>query len=625
MFIRLKKTNTTPVLELLESYRDAEGTPRHRRVVSLGDANIPKEIYPLISRQIESHYYNLSTDLFDAVETTEEVRNWIDFIIRKIETEGRWKPSNSDQTVSKSTVIKEVETETVEHENTTMLGPVLVANHSWNSLGLDTILAECGMCQSHITASKISVINRLINPGSENSLIQWVRTTALGDLTNENFEGWARDRFYRASDALLKNQEKIESHLRKETSRIHSPDRTILLYDLTNSHFEGECLANENAKYGQNKQKRNDCPQVVVGVIFDASGFELGHKMFAGNQSDSKSLPEMAATMKSITAENDPQCRTLVVTDSGMSGKDNIVELYKNGYNYLMNDRRPSRTNYTNEFLNRESFVKIPGRDGKPGVYVKHLIEKRVLEDGEDTIEIDEQVLLCFSEEREKKETAMISNAEARYLDSLEQLKKRIDNGRLKKTDKILSAIGKLESKNSRVRRFYEVNYNAETSELTWKTKDKNSSEDAKKLCGGYVLRTSDMTLDKERIWETYIALTTAESGFRTLKGTLGLRPNFHQAGDRVDGHVFITILAYQLLRNIMYTLEKNGDTRSWETIRSILKTHAYTTIILPEVSGKVHRIRKAGKPDETQKDIYAQLGINWLNLPKRHVVITSK
>jgi len=159
---------------------------------------------------------------------------------------------------------------------------------------------------------------------------------------------------------------------------------------------------------------------------------------------------------------------------------------------------------------------------------------------------------------------------------------------------------------------------------LNYTTKDDVRSE-ADNLCGGYVLRTNNINLDKDTIWQTYISLTTAENGFRILKGNLGLRPNFHQVEGRVDGHVFITVLAYQLLRHITAKLEHEGDTRSWETIRRILKTHAYTTMILPEIAGDVHRIRKAGNPDEAQKAIYSTLGVNWKKLPTWHVNIPVK
>jgi len=55
-------------------------------------------------------------------------------------------------------------------------------------------------------------------------------------------------------------------------------DRTVFLYDLTNTHFEGLCARNPKAKRGANKQKRNDCKQIVVGMVFDRFGFELTHK-----------------------------------------------------------------------------------------------------------------------------------------------------------------------------------------------------------------------------------------------------------------------------------------------------------------------------------------------------------
>lgn len=50
------------------------------------------------------------------------------------------------------------------------------------------------------------------------------------------------------------------------------------------------------------------------------------------------------------------------------------------------------------------------------------------------------------------------------------------------------------------------------------------------------------------------------EAGFKMLKGTLGLRPNFHQKEPRVDGHIFISVLAYHLLCWIHSRLEAAGD-----------------------------------------------------------------
>ena len=41
MFFRLKQSPSGQCLQLLEAYRNARGEPRHRVVVSLGDASLP--------------------------------------------------------------------------------------------------------------------------------------------------------------------------------------------------------------------------------------------------------------------------------------------------------------------------------------------------------------------------------------------------------------------------------------------------------------------------------------------------------------------------------------------------------------------------------------------------------
>ena len=103
-----------------------------------------------------------------------------------------------------------------------------------------------------------------------------------------------------------------------------------------------------------------------------------------------------------------------------------------------------------------------------------------------------------------------------------------------------------------------------------------------------------------------------------------GLRPNPHRKEERVDAHVFICVLAYHLLRHVLWTLEQKGDHRNWETLKHVLRTHCYTTTLLPTRNGQTHRIRKAGQPGECQKAIYRNLGIAWDRLPSSRSVTGS-
>ena len=134
--------------------------------------------------------------------------------------------------------------------------------------------------------------------------------------------------------------------------------------------------------------------------------------------------------------------------------------------------------------------------------------------------------------------------------------------------------------------------------------------EEALERCGSYVLKT-DQTVDAITLWELYMSLLKADSGFRMLKSSLGLRPNHHQLEDRVDGHIFISVLAYHLLNWIRQKLEQSGDHREWNTIRRILRTHSLVSTRLPLEDGRIITIRNPRNPDAEQSRIYTELGID--------------
>jgi len=140
---------------------------------------------------------------------------------------------------------------------------------------------------------------------------------------------------------------------------------------------------------------------------------------------------------------------------------------------------------------------------------------------------------------------------------------------------------------------------------------------------GTYLLRTNRKDLGDEEIWRLYVMLTRVENGFRNLKSNLGLRPNYHQKDERVDGHIFISILAYHLLHAIEYQLRRKGDTRSFETIKQALMTHQMVTVVLPDADGKhIHHLRIATDPDAEQVKIYETFGMNPRPIKRRHTKI---
>lgn len=614
MFFHTKSTPSGKVLQLLEAYRNASGQPRNRVVVSLGHADIPKEHQELIAKAVEKKLYH-QQELF-SWEYDTSISKWIDFIVRKVDIQGRWRPLGQPAE-KEGPVVDGVMLDHVDHEDTVILGPLLPARRAWQQMQMESCLESLGFNPAQRLAALIQVMNRLCDPLSDNALVDWVRTTALPELFGREILQIRRDQLYRITDKLWEKRREIETHLRRQQGELFSLKRTLFLYDLTNTFFEGKAEANPKALYGNSKHKRNDCPQIVVGVVFDENGFELTHEIFEGNRKDSTTLMEIINKLQDILKEQSdlfPSQKPLIILDGGIATKGNLQLLKKENFSYLVNENRRGRKHWQERFLEEKEFHSIRDRGKKSSVKI------RVIEDTEDEQDPD-LLILCKSEGRLKKEKGIRSKAETRYLDALSKLRIRVEKGKLKVVEKIERAIGRVQSRHPRVSRFYtvEIMEVKRGHHIVWRRISEKYQKN-EELLGCYVLRTNRKTLSGEDIWHLYMTLTRAEQGFRSLKSHLGLRPIRHHGPVRSDAHAFISILAYNLLRTIQHPLEKGGDMRNWDTLKRVLMTHCYSSIIIPAKDKAIFRIRKAGRPDEVQKGIYKSLGINWRNLPKKTV-----
>jgi len=630
MYFFLKKSASGQTLQLLEAYRlRGSGSPRHRVVISLGDLPVRaawyKPLAGVITRRLRGEL-----NLADLKLPPEALRQADDILLR-IERRNREEPlvlpvacqappplsvpspaaavpaapgdpvENRPAPIPLS-VVNGVLLDQVEHTHDTALGPLLCALQAWDVLGLPGLLQRLGFNDAQMQAAAALVTSRLHEPMSENALVNWLPFSSFPDLLGPEVLRGGTDRYYRTGDKLFENAAVIERHLRERIGQHFGLKRTILLYDLTNFHFEGVCAGNPKARRGHNKQKRNDCPQVVVGLVFDEYGFALAHCMFSGNTNDAKTLPEMVKAMQGLCKSDDllDAITPTVIMDGGLATDANKKLLRAHGYHFLVNDKRTRRGAWRQEFA-ADGFLPIAGRH--PGQEV----QVRMIE----LPEQGERLLLCKSEGRRGKELAIRSSAELRLRSDLEKLDKRLRAGKLKDEDGAAQALGRLRERHSRVARYYDLRLEKADGRLSlsW-TRDNERWGGDDELAGNYILRTSRDDLSGPEIWSLYMTLSKAEEGFRLVKGELGLRPNHHQKDERVDTHTFITILAYQLLRFILHSLEAKGDYRSWRVLKRILLTHCYATMNLPTADGWTLRIRKPGVPEACQWDIYHALGI---------------
>ncbi|MDQ3773490.1 MAG: hypothetical protein M3461_03485 [Pseudomonadota bacterium] len=127
---------------------------------------------------------------------------------------------------------------------------------------------------------------------------------------------------------------------------------------------------------------------------------------------------------------------------------------------------------------------------------------------------------------------------------------------------------------------------------------------------GVYCLRTNETHWDEATLWETYTMLTDLEAVFRSLKSELGLRPIFHSKERRTDGHLFISVLAYQAVQCIRRRLKAAGIHQSWG-LRQTLSVQQRVTATFRQRDARVLHVRKSTLAEPGLRQIYDVLELS--------------
>ena len=147
--------------------------------------------------------------------------------------------------------------------------------------------------------------------------------------------------------------------------------------------------------------------------------------------------------------------------------------------------------------------------------------------------------------------------------------------------------------------------------------------EDANNHPGVYCLRSNQSEWSEQQLWSTYTLLTDLEAAFRSLKSELGMRPVYHQKTDRVEGHIFITLLAYNLTHQIRLRLKKHKINDSWDKIRTTMSTQFRVTSTFRGEEGQQFHLRKSCQPNAGQQKLLRALGIELLPGKTEKTIVT--
>lgn len=596
---------------LVENVRTEKG-PRQRLILNLGKLDIPQDQYKSLANCIEGKLKGLPV-LFETHSS--ELTVLAERFVSKIRSKTAEKMLENDQQedagVTKSPVSTPVDVESIAAGECRSIGAEHVAHQTWNSLGINEILLESKLSPHLLPLLEAQVVGRLIEPGSELHTFTWLQQrSAFFELAGRPLHG-SLSSFYRAADRLLECKDRLEEHLRNKERDLFQLSEKLCLFDLTNTYFEGDATHSKKAKLGRSKEKRTDCKLITLALVVDENGFAKHSQLFGGNQNEAATLPEMIE--KLIPHYSLSVFKPTVIADAGLATKENVAWLKEKKINYILVSR-------TDRELMPSSTMEVIREDKNMNIDIS---VERSMDDGE-------AKLLCYSRKRSFTAKSIRQKQEDRYVERLKYFQCGLTlKNRAKTYGRLQFMLGRLAQNNPKVASLYEVELLCDTKsksptkkvkvlDILWKRRDVYDDREARDGC--YVLRTDRTDLTNKEIWETYVTLTRVEKSFRSLKSSLGLRPNFHRKEDRIDAHLFISVLAYHLMNAIEYQMRKADDHRSWNTLRDALSTHQRLSIEYREevaTQWEQRSIRTCSKAEESHKQIYRALGLKNNPLPK--------
>ncbi len=609
---------------LVETYRTAKG-PRQRIVSYLGE----------LKESEQSGWAQLSAKLnkgaasADRQKSSRVQQSLFDPLPRDDEVDGR---------LGSQPVL--VDLKGIRLERTRDFGEVWLAWGLWRLLGLDVLLERemrRGRAEVpwHVVAA-ILTIARFCEPSSELHIeTTWYRRTALEDLLNVSPEKVHTDRLYAGLDELLPHKETIEKHLKQRLGQLFDLDYELLLYDVTSTYFEGQCKRNPQAKRGYSRDKRPDCLQVCIALVVTTDGMPLGYEVFAGNRHDSTTVEEIVEAME----KKHGQANRIWVMDRGMVSESNLSFVRSRQGRYIVGAPKASLRKFEADLVEKKDWDQV-----EAGVEVKLVPSP----DGEETF------ILARSAERREKEKAIHERFQQRMEEGLQKLKAAMESGRLRDESTAHRRLGRLQGKNSRAAKAFDVTIQRMTDETTDthasddqttnkarlnKDDQKKSKNKAKKKPrlqitwqrneqwaewarlseGCYLLRSNLNDIDAKTLWKHYIQLTEAEWAFRITKDELVLRPIWHHKEDRVKAHILVCFLAYAMWKTLAGWMRGSGLGDAPRSLLDELVKIKSGDIVLPVCVGdgrsRTVRLRCVTEPDTEQKLLLHRLGIA---LPKR-------
>ena len=616
---------------LVESYRNHCDRVCHRTILNAGYLDgLSTDQLNLIQKILTAKVANYDKPLFELPYTDDTtVIRYVDEFYQRMIIEKRIDvlvEKRDKKVLRRGKDLQMIDLNSIRNKDIREIGAEWLSYQAMRQLHIAPFLDNLGWSEEQIRLAQTHIISRAVYPGSELETTRWIReNSAVCEITGYDIEQITKDRLYAISKKLYAEKEALEQHLSVRTNELFDIQDRIILYDLTNTYFEGRKQGSKLAKFGRSKEKRNDAKLVVLGLVINPEGFIKYSSILEGNMADSKTLEGMINKLRIKTSSS--ARKALVVIDAGIASEENLKMILDNGYDYLCVSRSS-----LNKYIIEAGATTVSVTDNR-----KQKIELCQVKSGNKT----DYYLKVESHTKELKERSMNEQFRSRFEAGLQKIADSLTKkGGVKQEDKVYERIGRLKQKYPSIQRYFdivaEVNDLPETKQkkkvtqpdnlikhivtaIKWSVKE---GVDINARSGVYFLRTSLQAKTEENVWQFYNTIRDIEATFRVLKSDLDLRPIYHQKDENTMAHLHLGLLAYWLVNTIRHQLKQYGIHSGWREIVRTMNTQKAVTTLAQNNHEEVIMIRRCSEPNQQVRKLYDALKYKYAPFIKRKSVV---
>lgn len=544
MFVKVTRARGFHYAQLVESFRDDNGQPRQRNVMTLGRVD----------------------------ENGGQVERLLQSLLKA------------------RGLVRETASPQVRFESALSLGDVWALDQLWRELGFDALAGVFRRARYTTPveqAVRMMVFNRLCDPDSKLGVLRWAQTVSMPGLETSKF---THQQLLRAMDALMDHQAEVDECVAHLLRPLIDDTLSVVFYDLTTIRTEGLSEQPDDVRRPSMSKEGIVARQFMLGVVQTADGLPIHHEVFKGNASEG---PTLLPVLKRVLERFTHIRRLVLVADRGLLSLDNLKALEELE---LPDGGGGPRT--------LEYILAVPGR--RYGEFESVLSDLQVQvaaqaarvqaqRDAGQAAELAE----TLGEASWQGRRLVVAHDPERAAEQAAKRRQRIDELQARAAalaDKLDAQDGgqrsrgrALSDSGAKARFFHEV---ADAhlasiikvdlgSDLFRYEIDEKALARAELMDGKLLLVTNVADLKPAEVVQRYKSLADIERGFRVLKSEIEIAPVFHRLPERIKAHASICFMALMLYRVMRRRLKLAGHEASPETALAQLRRIQRQTVTI--------------------------------------------